>query len=178
MAKNGKSYSSFVVPVPRVQPTADSGPKEEDTAHEFYYLQWDFHPPPPIPSAADDPFAKPIFKTTEGKSNPSTTTVLFAPLQEYKLRQAFATPYLVLTMYTDLAVSHGTVLLRGEITPSSGSPGVGYMMTQEDAQLLTMALQRFYLWSEHEGPNSSDEGQKLLKTFHEKPENFEWQKLL
>ncbi|KAF9524059.1 ATP11 protein-domain-containing protein [Crepidotus variabilis] len=175
MAKNGKQYSSFVVPVPRVQPKSEAvDTVEEETAHEFYYLQWDFHPAPPIPS--DNLFTKPSYTTPDGKSNPATTTVLFAPLQEYKLRQSFATPYLVLTMYTELVATHGVVLLRGEITPSSGG-GAGYMMSQDDAQLLTMALQRFYLWSEKDS-GSQDEGKQLLRTFHEKPEAFKWQDLL
>lgn len=189
--KNGRSYPTFVVPVSRVQqpPEASRLPessqdRQENTAHEFYYLQWDFHPPPPIPSASDDPFLKPIYTNSAGVSNLPISTVLYAPLQEYKLRQAFATPYLVLTMYTDLAASHGIVLLRGELTPSTsasqGSSSGRYMMSQEDAQLLTIALQRFYLWSD-QGSTEGEfgmEGKKLLIAFHEKPEEFEWQNLL
>jgi len=188
MMKNGRCYPTFVVPVPRVQQPLENSESsldcQENTAHEFYYLQWDFHPPPPIPSASDDPFFKPQYTNSAGVSNPPISTVLYAPLQEYKVRQTFATPYLVLTMYTDLAASHGIVLLRGEITPST-TAGQGssdrYMMSQEDAQLLTIALQRFYLWSEEgsvEGEEFGTEDKKLLIAFHNKPDEFKWQDLL
>lgn len=182
MAKNGREYPSFVVPVPRR--SASEAP-EDNPPHEFYYLQWDFHPPPPIPSSSDDPFIKPTYTTPSGLSNPPTSTVLFTPLQEYKLRQSFATPYLVLAMYTDLASTHGIVLLRGEITPST-STGHGpsedrYMMSQEDAQLLTIALQRFYLWNTDgvtESKESCSEGMELLVAFHKRPHEFDWKDLL
>jgi ATP synthase F1 complex assembly factor 1 len=192
MMKNGRGYPTFVVPVPRIQPPPETSQlpetsvdRQENTAHEFYYLQWDFHPPPPIPSGSDDPFLKPTYTNSVGASNPPISTVLYAPLQEYKVRQSFATPYLVLTMYTDLAASHGIVLLRGEITPST-STGQGssldrYMMSQEDAQLLTIALQRFYLWSDESSTAVEEfgaEGKKLLIAFHTKPDEFEWQDLL
>lgn len=189
MAKNGRVYPSFVVPVPRVQlepttPESEAGANanvkesEENVAHEFYYLQWDFHPAPPVPASTEDIFAKPTTGTSMSTPNPQTSTVLFAPLQEYKLRQSFATPYLVLTMYTELASTHGIVLLRGEITPGSAA-GTGqadrFMLNQEDAQLLTMALQKFYLWGEE---SSNPLGKELLRTFHEKPQEFQWQDLL
>ena len=193
MIMNGRSYPSFVVPVGRVthpsetsetsQSPESSLDRQEKAAHEFYYLQWDFHPPPPIPSGSDDPFLKPLYTNSAGVSNPPISTVLFAPLQEYKLRQAFATPYLALTMYTDLASSHGIVLLRGEITPSAsavqGSSSDRYLISQEVAQLLTIALQRFYLWTkEGSSEESGKEVMKLLTGFHKKPEEFEWRDLL
>lgn len=177
MAKTGQQYPTFVLPLPRVQPedpssTPESSSGENEIAHEFFYLQWDFHAPPAVPPGSDDPFVKPA----ESSSNPSCATVLFAPLQEYKLRGAFATPYLVLTMYTDLATTHGLVLLRGDITPSSS--GDQYMLGQEDAQALTMSLQRFYLWDDKTDTAQITEGKRLLKAFHETPEKFEWQDLL
>ena len=48
--------------------------------------------------------------------------VMYTPLAEYKLRQLFAQPTLILTHYTDLANSHGLVLMRGDITPSAAPP--------------------------------------------------------
>ena len=180
MEQNGRSYPSFVVPIPRIQPTQEldspSNPVEENIAHEFYFLQWTFHASPPIPTPSDDPFVIP----TSSGSNPQSSIILFTPLQEYKLRNSFATPYLILTMYTDLAETHGIVLLRSEITPSTASgSGSGsadrYMLSQADAQLLTMSLQKFYLWSE----NGSDlTGQTLLHTFHKNTQDFKWQELL
>lgn len=182
MAFVAERYSTFVVPIPRVNPAIE--PKvegEEDTAYEFYFLQWDFHDVPPVPSATDDPFVRPTSGVHSADANPKTSTILFTPLQEYKQRATFATPYLVMTHYTDLAQSHGVVLLRGEITPASAGAGSGvdgrYMLGQEDAQLLSMAVQKFYLWNGKD-KDQEREGERLLRCFHETPENFKWEELL
>jgi len=164
-------YSTFVLPLPRV---ALGDKKSEDNAYEFYFMQWGFHGSPPQPSASpEDPFIAP---SPSSPHLPQTSTILFTPLGEYKLRQSFATPYLVLTHYTDLAKTQGIVLLRGEITASSAS-GEGseerWMLSQEDAQMLAVGVQRFYLWDEGKG-----EGEKLVKTFHEQPGEFKWEDLL
>ncbi|KAG5729777.1 hypothetical protein E4T56_gene979 [Termitomyces sp. T112] len=178
MAGVAEQYPTFIVPVRRKKPV--TSPKiqgEEDAAYEFYFLQWDFHDVPPVPSATEDLFAP--SKPASAGPNPKISTILFTPLQEYKMRAAFATPYLVLTHYTDLAHSHGVVLLRGEITPNSNSANArgegNYMLTQEDAQLLSMVAQKFYLW-DNQGQVSA--GGELLKCFHEKPQEFEWEELL
>lgn len=182
MVSVSERYSTFVVPVPRVRMATE--PKvegEEDTAYEFYFLQWDFHDVPVVPSATDDLFVRPAPVSPSSDANPKTSTILFTPLQEYKMRASFATPYLVMTHYTDLAHSHGVVLLRGEITPASAGCGNGvdgrYMLSQEDAQLLSMAVQKFYLWH-GEGKEQEREGERLLKCFHETPGHFKWEELL
>ncbi len=166
-------YPTFVLPVPRGNVQVEENVKEP--AHEFYLMEWGFHGSPPEPASSRELFALPM-----ASSSPQTSTILFTPLQEYKLRQSFATPYLVLTHYTDLVNSHGLVLLRGEITPSGTSSGVGagedsarYMINQQDAQLLAIHVQRFYLWSE-----GSEDRAALLKAFHETPEDFKWEELL
>jgi ATP synthase F1 complex assembly factor 1 len=177
LEQRGRRYPSFVVPVPRmleeVPPEVPSA--EGQTPHEFYYLQWDFHASPEVPSAEEDLFGKSA--KTSSLSNPQACTVLFTPLQEYKLRGSFATPYLVLTLYTDLAATHGVVLLRGEITPSSSS-GDRYILTQADAQFLALALQKFYLWNTGNGSSQTSEGERLLRAFHETPQDFKWEDLL
>ena len=78
------------------------------------------------------------------------------------------------TFYTDLAQSHDLALLRGEITPSAAkqSSAGDHLLSQQDAQLLTHGLQRFYLWG------SSEEREKLLTNFHERPGEFKWEELL
>lgn len=180
MAAVGSKYSSFVLPVPR--PT-EEGSEAIETPHEFHFMQWGFHEVPPIPSAAEpDPFipSTNTYQTPDGSTNPPTSTILFTPLQEYKLRNSYATPYLVLTHYTDLARSHGIVLLRGEITPGSGGDR-RYLLSQEDAQILTMGVQRFYLWQDKDLAKSGStgpSGESILKTFHEKPTEFDWQEML
>lgn len=165
-------YPTFVLPVPRENAQEDEASK--DPAYEFYLMEWGFHGPPPEPTAASD-----VFSSTKASAGPQTSTILFTPLQEYKLRQSFATPYLVVTHYTDLVKTHGLVLLRGEITPSGASAGVAgedgarYMLSQQDAQLLAIHVQRFYLWNE-----GSEDRAGLIKAFHETPGEFKWEELL
>lgn len=176
MAGVAERYPTFIVPVPHVKEPDAEG--EGDTAYEFYFVQWDFHDAPPVPTATEDILTSKIPTSFSAGANPKISTVLFTPLQEYKIRAAFATPYIVLTHHTDLAHSHGIVLLRGEITPTSASGGgeePRYMLSQEDAQLLSMAAQKFYLWN---GKDEASEGGRLLRCFHEKPEDFKWEELL
>ncbi|KAH7910163.1 ATP11 protein-domain-containing protein [Hygrophoropsis aurantiaca] len=185
MTQVAKRYPLFVVPIPREN---TSGISQEDpnqgegTAHEFYLLQWNFYEPPSSP-LIPNPFFPPT--SHDADSPPQPSTVLFTPLQEYKLRTSFATPYLVLTFYTDLARTHGIVLLRGEITPSA-AVGTGeksserFLISQTDAQVLAMELQKFFLWDE--GGKASGKldqtAEDLLKQFHEAPETFSWEGLL
>lgn len=154
------------------RPTQDTDASmTNESAYEFYYMEWAFHGAPPDPRTRVDPFAAP-----KPSANPQTSTVMFTPLQEYKLRQSFATPYLVLTHYTELAESHGVVLMRGEITPASSGAGAGdgrFMLSQEDAHLLGLSVQKFYLWG-----GGEDTRTKLLKSFHETPAEFKWEELL
>ncbi|KAI0771020.1 ATP11-domain-containing protein [Trametes elegans] len=168
-------YPRFILPVPRENAQLEGDSKEP--AYEFYLMEWGFHGPPPEPAASTD-----IFAQHKPSSNPQVSTILFTPLQEYKLRTSFATPYLVVTHYTDLAKSHGLVLLRGEVTPSAATsaPSAGasedggrFMLSQQDAQLLAVHVQRFYLWNE-----GSEERAALLKAFYEKPAEFKWEELL
>jgi len=171
----GKKYPAFAVPLLRDTIQDDSG--EARRAYEFYFLQWGFHEVPPTPTPLD-PFSKP--PPNLPVSNPQTSTVLLTPLQEYKSRTTFATPYLILTFYTDLANSHGLVLLRGEITPTAASAGTNsnsdFLLSQQDAQLLTVHLQRFYLRGGEE--DGAKERYRLLETFHNTPEEFKWEDLL
>lgn len=176
LKERARRYPSFVVPLPRLQEAPPEAPfVKGQTPHEFYYLQWNFHASPEVPS--NDEFFFEKHAKTSLLSNPQACTVLFTPLQEYKLRGSFATPYLVMTLYTDLAATHGVVLLRGEITPSS-SGGVRYMLTQADAQVLGLALQKFYLWKTGNDPSQLSEGERLLRAFHESPQDFKWEDLL
>ncbi|KIK70422.1 hypothetical protein GYMLUDRAFT_65654 [Collybiopsis luxurians FD-317 M1] len=183
MAAVGSKYPSFILPVPRPNAQVEQGGSESaDIPYEFYFMQWGFHDPPPIPSVAEpDPFVPPTHtsQASDGSTNPPTSTILFTPLQEFKLRNSYATPYLVLTHYTDLAKTHGIVLLRGEITPGSGNDG-RYLLSQEDAQILTMGVQKFYLWSDNKDstPKNESTGESILRKFHEKPSEFDWQEML
>ncbi|KAI0344088.1 ATP11-domain-containing protein [Trametopsis cervina] len=175
MASVAAKYPYFVIPIPRDgAQIGEAKTSEDQQAYEFYFMEWAFHgsPPEPKPANAD------LFLPPGPSTNPQTSTILFTPLQEYKQRTTFATPYLVVTNYTEFGRSHGSVLLRGEITPTtSGSIDAGgdgrYMLSQQDAQLLVMGLQKFYLWQDGKG-----EREKLLKAFHDSPSTFKWEELL
>lgn len=211
-----RRYPQFVLPLPRtivgdendaegdVQAT-NLKPGEKKQGYEMQFLEWGFLPPAaPQEGAAPSP------------PPPSPTTVLFTPLAEYKLRQEFAQPLLILTHYTDLARSHGLVLMRGDVTSaeeieanptgvaaaeaakSRGAPqeeqdrlkltpvqtsvkapaeeqgggGGGAKMSEKDAQLLAMTMQRFYLPVDAGKDAAAKERQELLKAFHEDKDAF------
>jgi ATP synthase F1 complex assembly factor 1 len=168
-----RRYPQFVIPIPRATTASDTNDDKSNAAYEFYMLQWDLHHAP-SPPRSSDPFAPKVQPDADTHANPRLATAIFTPLLEYKLRQTFATPYLVLTFYSELASSHGLVLMRGEITPSGAMKSATgeYILSQHDAQLLAHGLQRFYLWG------SSKEREQLLRDFHERPDTFKWEELL
>lgn len=169
-----RRWGQFVVPLPRGAKPVEG--QEAEGGTEMFFIEWGVHHSPPVPSANVDPLGFPISPSTpstEG-SNPPILTLLFTPLQEYKHRQSFAAPHLALTFHTDLAATHGAVLLRGEITPAQQGDG-RWLLSQEEAQALVVAMQKFYLPGTSEGASEREE---LLRCFHEKPEEFEWERLL
>ena len=175
MALRGKAFPNFILPLRRETQEQDG----ENGAYEFYFLQWSFHPPPtPIASTILDPTPA----TPTPASNIPISTILLTPLLEYKTRQSFATPHLILTHHTDLARSHHLVLLRGELTPTP-SAGGNYWLSQADAQLLALGVQRFYLTEAKAGDDEKTKRGKsqraeLLRIFNEEPERFNWEDLL
>jgi len=147
MVNEARRYPTFVLPL--IRPTTEDGAP----GYEFYFLEWSLHP-------------------TENPENSPISTILFTSLAEYKLRQSYAQPHLVITHYTELAETHGIVLLRGELTPISND-GQQYRLSQEDAHLLAFGVQRFFL------PRSRDaEHGELLRVFHESPREFKWENLI
>lgn len=170
-----RKYPNFILPLQReVTPDKVEGESDGQVAHEFYFMQWAFHPPPtiPPPSPLDKPLPNPIIP-----SEHPISTVLFTPLLEYKTRETFATPHLILTFYTELANSHDIVLLRGELTPSpSGSEN--FILSQQDAQLLALGLQRFFLTEDGAENSRRKERAELLRIFNESPTEFKWEELL
>lgn len=71
--------------------------------------------------------------------SPTTTTVLFTHLAEYKLRGTHSQPHTTLTHHTDFASdpSKSVVLCQGQVTPDRG-------VSVEEGKWLIMQLQRFY----------------------------------
>ncbi|TDL22320.1 ATP11-domain-containing protein [Rickenella mellea] len=189
---SARQFPAFVLPLPRDVPASELSDKADGAdvakrAHEFHFMQWAFHGAPPPPTM--DPLSSilsPPPNPPPQSVNPASSTILFTPLMEYKLHQTFATPALVLTHYTDLAGSHGIVLLRGERTPSSSSVNTGcnprYILNMQDAHLLSLGVQRFYLAqtaaAAAAGGSNQIERAQLLRTFHERPDEFVWEELL
>lgn len=164
-----RRFGQFVVPLPR-----GSEPAEGDGGTEMFFIEWGLHHSPSLPQAVDE-LGLPATTTVNSKgSNPPIATLLFTPLQEYKHRQSFAAPHLALTFYTDLADTHSVILLRGEITPSQSGEG-RWLLSLAEAQALVVAMQRFYLPGTSEG---AQEREDLLVCFHERPEEFKWERLL
>lgn len=154
MIGEGSKFPSFILPLHRM--TSDG---QSSSAFEFYFLEWSF-------------YHSPVSVQGQPHTNPRISTILFTSLAEYKLRQSYAQPHLVITHYTDLVQTHGIVLMRGELTPIPKSI-TEYRLSQEEAQMLALGVQRFYL------PGGRDEGQtKLLKSFHEQRDKFKWEELV
>lgn len=174
MLKVAAANSFFVLPLPR--DSSDGG-----EAFEMFYMQWLFHPAP---------VASPDLANINSGPLPPVTSVIFTPLAEFKANSEWAQPYLTLTQYPDLSKSHGSVLMRGEITaettkgPAGALDNPGFLLTQQQAQLLTLALQRFYC-ADMPVPGETAEAKEdrlkrlqALTDFREKPENWDWQGLI
>ncbi|OCF42984.1 ATP synthase mitochondrial F1 complex assembly factor 1 [Kwoniella heveanensis CBS 569] len=194
MLSLAKQNPFFVLPLPRL-----SGPSGSETAaadqpagakaevktdeYEMFYLQWLFHPTPTtsIPPSSD----------AEPKPLPLTTSVIFTPLEEFKRNGEWAQPYLVLTHYPELSNTHSLVLMRGEISPTAAASGPagsndnpGFLLSQPQAQLLALALQRFYCTG-MEVPGEGEKGKleredrgAALRGFRENPAGWDWLKLV
>ncbi|GAA5905843.1 Atp11p [Sporobolomyces salmoneus] len=154
MVSNARKYPLFVVPLQRdvIGETPDG--TQTDQAVEMHILNWALLPPP---ETATEPV-------------PSPSSVLFTPLAEYKSRQEYAQPYLILTHYTDLSNSHDLVLMRGEITPNVS-------LDDTEAQILAIRMQLFY-HDKGTGGEVERERNEMLRVFHQEPEKFEWERLI
>lgn len=119
-----------------------------------YAQEWAILPPP---AGVSDPV-------------PPPSTVLFTPLAEYKARQEYSQPYLILTHYTDLAASHDVVLMRGEVSANVA-------LNATDAQVLAVRMQLFYNDS-GKGGEVESRRRDLLRSFHEAPEQFDVEALI
>ncbi|WVR08962.1 hypothetical protein IAU60_006021 [Kwoniella sp. DSM 27419] len=180
MLKLAKENPFFVLPLPRLAESSAEGTSGDMVTDEYemFYLQWLFHPTPTgssPPSAEANPAPLPL-----------TTSVIFTPLEEFKKQGEWAQPYLVLTHYPDMAQSHDLVLMRGEISPAAATgpqgslANPGFLLSQQQAQLLALALQRFYCTG-IELANEGDKGRKersdraaALRGFRERPGEWDW----
>ncbi|RXK38167.1 hypothetical protein M231_04541 [Tremella mesenterica] len=195
MISLAKENPSFVLPLPR-----QSTKGIEMEKYDMYYLQWLFHSSPiPIPIPILTSHTN-IPIDSEDLTLSPITSVLFTPLEEYKHRGEWSQPHLVLTHYTDLSNSHGLVLMRGEISPllsnSSSTSTLGsesstktddqinWMLSQSQAQLLVLGLQRFYcseVCPDRETSEAAVERRarrEMLRGMREKPREWNWTSLV
>lgn len=157
MLANARKYPQFVLPLPRevIDEESDAGASKE--AFEMQFLEWAL-----LPSGG-------------GENLPPAATTLFTPLAEYKLKQDFSQPVLILTFYSDLSESNGVVLMRGDVTGLNEKTGKGGRIDQAQAQLLALTLQRFYLPSSQ---GDQSDCAKLLHDFHKQPQKFDVENLV
>ncbi|GAA5846304.1 hypothetical protein JCM5353_001053 [Sporobolomyces roseus] len=154
MISSARKYPLFILPLQRdVVGEAPDG-TQTPQAVEMHVLNWALLPPP-------SNITEPV---------PPPSTVLFTPLAEYKSRQEYAQPYLILTHYTDLSSSHNVVLMRGEITPNVS-------LNDTEAQILAIRMQLFY-HDKGNGSKMEEERKELLRIFHQEPDKFEWERLI
>ncbi|GJN91200.1 hypothetical protein Rhopal_004218-T1 [Rhodotorula paludigena] len=148
MINSARKYPIFVLPLAREAELPEG--QEAEKATEMHLLEWAILPPP---AGVSDPV-------------PPPSTVLFTPLAEYKARQEYSQPYLILTHYTDLAASHDVVLMRGEVSANVA-------LNATDAQVLAL----FYNDS-GKGGEVEARRRDLLRSFHEAPEQFDVEALI
>ncbi|KAJ9093471.1 hypothetical protein QFC19_008330 [Naganishia cerealis] len=207
MVDLAKRYPNFVIPLPR-DPTGEnrdtSSVPGDQTPFEMFYLQWLFHPTPSMITPST---------VSEGQRDVPKlpiASVLFTPLAEFKNASEWAQPQLVLTHYPDLHNNpipadgqststatnqpqhHPVVLMRGEISPSQAKssltsplPSTHLALTQAQAQLLALAIQRFYcselvpeVGESAEAKRQREERTKSLRDFRERPAEWDWKGLI
>ncbi|KAL8790752.1 MAG: hypothetical protein Q9195_006230 [Heterodermia aff. obscurata] len=131
----------------RIEATAKRHPQfilplpREGQGAEIHFLQWTF-------------------------TTPTTATVLFTHLAEFKMRGEFSQPHTTVTHHLDLAEPKGLVLLQGTVVDGRG-------MTVDEGKWLLMCLQKFY-----GGGEEKVERKKLLEQFSQGDGDFKVEELL
>lgn len=98
--------------------------------------------------------------------SPTTVTVLFTALAEFKLKGEFAQPHTTVTHHLDLAKDKGLVLLEGTVVEDKH-------MTVEEGKWLLMCLQKFYGQAAEQTPR-----RKLMEQFSQGDSAFNVEELL
>ena len=130
----------------RIESTARRHPQfilplpRETQGAEIHFLQWTF-------------------------PTPSTSTILFTHLAEFKARGEYAQPHTTVTHHLDIADIKGLVLLQGSVVEGRG-------ITAEEAKWLLMCLQKFY------GDEDKVERKRLLEQFSQGDGDFKVEHLL
>ncbi|KAK5124034.1 hypothetical protein LTR85_002231 [Meristemomyces frigidus] len=105
--------------------------------------------------------------------SPTTATVLFTHLAEFKVRGEYAQPHTTVTHHLDMAEGKGLVLMEGRVMENRG-------MTVDEGKWLLMCLQKFYGFEAHTDAAKENAGKrkKLMKQFSEGDEGFKVEELL
>ncbi|KAJ3197236.1 hypothetical protein HDU82_001522 [Entophlyctis luteolus] len=90
--------------------------------------------------------------------------IYFTSLLEYKTHGTEARPRLTVTHYDDLGESKGVVLMRGEVSD-------GGVLTAEDARLLVLLTQTFYV-------TGGAAKRRLVEAFNRTPHAFDYRELV
>lgn len=150
--RHASSPSSLcaVVPTPTYQHIVETARKhpqfvlplpKEGQGAEIHFLQWTF-------------------------PSPTTCTVLFTALAEFKLKGEFAQPHTTVTHHLDLADEKGLVLLEGTVIEDK-------QITVDEGKWLLMCLQKFYGKSAEQSSR-----RKLMEQFSQGDSSFNIEELL
>lgn len=138
----------------RIAKTAKQHPQfilplpREGQGAEIHFLQWTF-------------------------PSPTTATVLFTHLAEFKARGEYAQPHTTVTHHLDLAESKGLVLMEGRTMENRG-------IAVDESKWLLMCLQKFYGFEAHDAAakENADRRRKLMEKFSGGDESFKIEDLL
>ena len=97
---------------------------------------------------------------------PTTATVIFTHLAEYKLRGEYAQPHTTVTHHLDMREEKNLVLLEGSVVEKRG-------VSVDEAKWLLMCLQKFY-----GGEGEREERRRLLEQFSGGDAGFKVEQLL
>jgi ATP synthase F1 complex assembly factor 1 len=137
MAETARKHPQFILPLPRENENSQG---QKQGGAEIHFMQWTF-------------------------PHPSTATVLFTHLAEYKLRGEYATPHTTVSLHLELAEPKGLVLVQGQVQEDRG-------VSVDEAKWLLMCLQKFY------GTQGGPERIRLVEQFTNGDESFNIQQLL
>lgn len=150
-----RKYPLFILPgLPKHTTAEIADSNETQEAAPIHLLQWTF-------------------------PSPTTATVIFTHLAEYKLRGEYAQPHTTVTHHLDLAEPKSLVLSEGTVIDGRG-------VSVEEGKWLIMNMQKFYNTGDDvENLESSDVGRelksrrrRLLKMFARGDENFKLDDLI
>ena len=105
--------------------------------------------------------------------SPTTATVLFTHLAEFKLRGEFAQPHTTVTHHLDFAESKGIVMLEGRVMDGRG-------ISVEEGKWLLLQLQKFYGFEAQSdvAKESAGKRRKLMEQFSGGDSEFKVEELL